>query len=84
MEWWYCLGTQSCPVLCDPYGLLPTMHLCAWDFPSKNTGVGCHFLSPEDLPHPGVELASPVWQAGPLPGKPDGWSGLLQVVSLGL
>ena len=20
------------------------MHLCPWDFPGKNTGVGCHFL----------------------------------------
>ena len=22
----------------------PTMLLCPWDFPGKNTGVGCHFL----------------------------------------
>ena len=27
-----------------PYGLKPTRLLCPWDFPSKNTGVGCHFL----------------------------------------
>ena len=27
-----------------PCGLQPARHLCAWDFPSKNTGVGCHFL----------------------------------------
>ena len=28
-----------CLTLCDPAGLL-----CPWDFPGKNTGVGCHVL----------------------------------------
>ena len=28
----------------QPHGLLPTRLLCPWDFPDKNTGVGCHFL----------------------------------------
>ena len=27
-----------------PQGLQPTRLLCLWDFPGKNTGVGCHFL----------------------------------------
>ena len=27
-----------------PHGLQPTRLLCPWDFPSKNTGVGCHRL----------------------------------------
>ena len=27
-----------------PRGLQPTRLLCPWDFPSKSTGVGCHFL----------------------------------------
>ena len=26
------------------HGLWPTRLLCPWDFPDKNTGVGCHFL----------------------------------------
>ena len=26
------------------YGLQPARHLCPWDSPSKNTGVGCHAL----------------------------------------
>ena len=26
------------------HGLYPTSQLCLWNFPSKNTGVGCHFL----------------------------------------
>ena len=34
---------QSCLTL-QPYGQQPTMLLCPWDSPGKNTGVGCHFL----------------------------------------
>ena len=26
------------------YGLYPTKLLCPWDYPGKNTGVGCHAL----------------------------------------
>ena len=32
------LVAQLCLTLCDP------RLLCPQDFPSKNTGVGCHFL----------------------------------------
>ena len=28
----------------QPYRLQPTRLLCPWNFPGKNTGVGCHFL----------------------------------------
>ena len=42
---------MPCPVLCSllsvslqPHGLQPARLLCPWDFPGKNTGVGCHFL----------------------------------------
>ena len=41
----FCLVTKSCPTLLWPpmdSGL--TRLLCLWDFPGKNTGVGCHFL----------------------------------------
>ena len=27
-----------------PHELVPTRLLCPWDFPDKDTGVGCHFL----------------------------------------
>ena len=27
-----------------PWTVQPTRLLCPWDFPGKNTGVGCHFL----------------------------------------
>ena len=35
---------QSCPTLLQPHGLQPTRLFRPWDFPGKNTGVGCHFL----------------------------------------
>ena len=28
----------------QPHGLQPARLLSPWDFPHKNTGVGCHFL----------------------------------------
>ena len=36
---YWCLVTESCPTFCHPVRLL-----CPWDFPGKNTGMGCHFL----------------------------------------
>ena len=33
-----------CPTLLQPHGLWPSRLLCPWNFPDKNTGVGCHFL----------------------------------------
>ena len=38
------LVTKLCPTLSRPHGLQPTRLLCPWDFPGKNTGLGCHFL----------------------------------------
>ena len=38
-----------------------------WDFPGKNTGVGCHFFSPGDLPDPGIKPESPALQVDSLP-----------------
>ena len=37
------LVAQSRPTLCNPMDCA-TRLLCPWDCPSKNTGVGCHFL----------------------------------------
>ena len=37
----------SYPVVSDslyPHGLWHSSLLCSWDFPGKNSGVGCHFL----------------------------------------
>ena len=40
-------------------GRQPTRLLCPWDSPSKNTGVGCHFLHRRVFPNPEIEPASP-------------------------
>ena len=40
----YCSVAKSCPTLLWPHGLQPARLLCPWDFPGKNSGVGCHFL----------------------------------------
>ena len=32
----------SCVQLCDPMDCSPPGCLCPWDFPGKNTGVGCY------------------------------------------
>ena len=39
-----CLVTKLCPNSLQPHGLRPASFLCLWDFPGKNTGVGCCFL----------------------------------------
>ena len=43
----------SCLTLLQPHGLQPARLLCPWDFPGKNTGVGCHFLLWEVFPTQG-------------------------------
>ena len=42
-----CACILSCSVESDslwPYWLKPARLLCPWDYPGKNTGVGCRFL----------------------------------------
>ena len=65
-----CVCLLCCSVMSDslqPHGLLPARLLCPWNFLGKNTGAGCHFPVPGDLP--GIKptsLASPAlvihWQ----------------------
>ena len=38
------LSCFSCVLLCATPQTAATRLLCLWDFPGKNTGVGCHFL----------------------------------------
>ena len=62
-----------CSVISDslcPHGLQPATLLCPWNFPGKNTGVGCHFLLQGIFPtqvlnHCLLHLLP--WQAGSLP-----------------
>ena len=36
-------------------GLQPSKLLCPWDFPGKNTGMGCHFLPQGIFPTQGLK-----------------------------
>ena len=70
-----CSVAKSCLALWDPMDGSPPGSSCPWDFPGKNTGVGCHVLLQEIyLPDSGVKPTSPAL-AGEFfttepPGKP--------------
>ena len=61
-----CMRAESCLTL-RPCGLWPTRLLCLWDFPGKNTGVGCRFLLQGTFPTQGPNSCLLHWQADPLP-----------------
>ena len=64
---------RVCSVVPDsfrPHGLQLTRLLCPWDFPGKNTGVGCHFLLQGIFPTQGSNLRLRCllhWQVDSLP-----------------
>ena len=51
-----CACVQSCLTFMWVLGLLPSRLLRPWNFPSRNTGVGCHFLLQGILPTQGLNL----------------------------
>ena len=58
-----------------PYGPEPARLLCPWDFPGKNTGVGCHFPLQGIFPTQGLNphfLCHLHWQVGSLSLAPPG------------
>ena len=65
-----CLVAQSCLTLSVTPWTVACQLLCPWDFPGKNTGVGCHFLlqgiflTKGSNPH---LLSLLYWQADSLP-----------------
>ena len=50
-----------------PHGLQPAKLLCPWNFPGKNTGVGCHFLPQGIFLAQGLNPQLLHWQVGSLP-----------------
>ena len=62
-----CSGAQSCPTLCDPVGNIACQAPLSMEFSRQEYWSGLPFPSPGDLPHPGVELASPAMQTDSLP-----------------
>jgi len=60
-----------------PHGLQPTMLLCLWNSPGKNTGVHCHALLKGIFPAQGWNshlLHLLLWQMGSLPPVSPGKS----------
>ena len=56
----------------QPHGQQPTRLLYPWDFPGKNTGVGCHALLQGNLPDPGIKPRSPALQTDSSLSEPPG------------
>ena len=70
-----CLVTKSCLTLLPPHELQPSRLLGPWNFPGRNTGVGCRFfLAGIFLTQEGWNLGLPyctwILYSEP-PGKPD-------------
>ena len=67
-----CIVAKSCLTFCDPVDCNPPSSFCPWDFPGKNTGVGCPFLLQGNLPDPDFIscLAGSFFTTEP-PGKPQ-------------
>ena len=53
------------------YGLQPTKHICSWNFPRKIL-EWVAIPSSGNLPNPGIESTSPVFQINYLPFEPPG------------
>ena len=51
----------------QPHELWLTRLLCPWDFPGKNTGVGCHFRLQGIFPTQGLNRHLLHWQTDSLP-----------------
>ena len=53
-----CVSCSFVPDSLQPHGLQSTRVLCPWDFPGKDTGVGCHFLLQGIFPTQGSNQVS--------------------------
>ena len=66
-----CLVAKLClscvMTLLRAHGQQPARLLSPWDFPGKNTGVGCHFLLQGIFPTQGLNPSLLHWQSDSLP-----------------
>ena len=70
---WLIILLHDCVFSCSVMSSF--LHLCPWNFPSKNTGVGCHFLLRGIFPTQGSNpclLHLLHWQMDSLPSAPPG------------
>ena len=61
------LATKSRSTLCNPMDYSLPGSLSPWDFPGKNTGVGCHFLPQRIFLTQGSNPCLLLWQVDSLP-----------------
>ena len=64
MEPYACVSCSVCPTLCDPMACSPPVSM---RFSREEYWSGLPFLSPRDLPDPGIKPRSPALQADSLP-----------------
>ena len=57
-----CLVAQLCLTLCDPMDYSPPGYLCSWGVSRQEYCSGLPCPSPGELPDPGIEPRSPVFQ----------------------
>ena len=61
------LVTQSCLTLCDPMDCSTTGSSIPWNYPGKNTSMGCHFFLQGIIPTQESNPRSPALQVDSLP-----------------
>ena len=68
----FLLVDQSCPTLCNPMNCIACQAPLSMEFSRQEYWSRLPFLSPWDLPDPGIEPGSPVLQADALLSEPPG------------
>ena len=80
---WVSEVAQSCPTLCGPMDYIAYHAPQSMGFSRQECWSGLPFLSPGDLPDPGIEPGSPALWADALrsepPGKPNSKSGEVRI-----
>ena len=66
------LVTKSCSTLLQLHGLQLARLLCPWDYPGKDTRVGCHVLLQGIFQTQGSNLCLLHWQVDSLPSSHQG------------
>ena len=85
--WYVHVHVQLCLILCDPMDSSRPGSSVRGGSPSKNAGVGCHFLLQGIFPTQGLSpsfLCLLHWQADSLPLAPPGKAAWSQVIFSGL
>ena len=75
------LVAKLCSTLVTPWTIARQAPL-SMGFSRQEYWSGLPFLSPGDLPDPGIQPSSPKWQADSLPTELPSWIGKLNIVKM--